>query len=736
MQHKNLILQNEFNSLNPEQKKAALHREGPLLVLAGAGSGKTKVVAIRIACLIHSGIPAHNILGLTFTNKAAQEMKERVLGFIDKNVIVSTFHSLGSKILREAIHYLGYNPQFAIYDEDDVEKLIKSLAKEAFGADVKVDIKSARTAISAMKNALITEGEGEFAALYDLYSKRMKECNAVDFDDLLYLPVTLFRSFPDILSYYQTRWPYVLVDEYQDTNSAQYEFVRLLVQKSHNLFVVGDPDQSIYSWRGANIKNILHFENDYPGATIVRLEQNYRSTKTILQAANVVIQKNQLRYEKSLWSAGAEGEKIQIFQAQHEREEAEFVCDTIEDLHASNGRNIPLNQMVIFYRTNFQSRVFEDQLIIKRIPYKIIGGISFYLRREIKDILSFLRLLEQPNDVVAFLRVVNLPKRGFGEQFLAKLVACAQNRQLALLELIFQTSDVTTLGFSFSAKQREGFADFRAIMQNLLSIKATNSLPELVRAAIMQTKYLEVVDADAESKQEKRENLAELIVKAEEWEKAQNENEEKNDTALQENITDSKPSLLCKFLEEISLVSATDQLDADIQKVNLMTVHNGKGLEFEAVFLCGLEEELFPHINSKKTVEDIEEERRLFYVGLTRAKKLLHLSSASFRHLFGALRQMRQSRFLLEIPHELRQKATLPSKRHTSYLSENHFSKPKLQFKEFSLGQLVFHPDFGVGRIETIDESSLGQIYEVLFSKDNTSRKLVAQYAPLSLLEN
>ncbi|MDB6081472.1 MAG: uvrD [Chlamydiia bacterium] len=630
------LLEKEFNTLNPEQRQAALHREGPLLVLAGAGSGKTKVVAIRIAHLINTGIDPKNILGLTFTNKAAQEMKERVNRFVGKDIIVSTFHSLGARILREAIHYLGYTPQFAIYDEDDVEKLLKTIAKEAFPAEVKFDVKKARTAISANKNALGQHEDKEYDQFYQLYIKKLKECNAVDFDDLLFLPVTLFRDFPDLLAYYQNRWNYLLVDEYQDTNMVQYEFVRLLVAKSQNLFVVGDPDQSIYSWRGANIRNILHFENDYPGAQIVRLEQNYRSTETILQAANAVIQNNTQRFKKSLWCSRGEGEKINVYTAQTERDEAEFVANTIT--HLQSVHDIPLNEVVIFYRTNFQSRAFEDQLIAKRIPYTIVGGISFYHRKEIKDILSFLRLLEHPNDLIAFLRVVNLPKRGFGEQFLAKVVGAARNANVSLLDLFTAPSP-----FAMSAKQKEGWQDFAQILAMLKEAKASKSLSELVRAAIMETKYLEVINADTETRQEKRENLAELIVKAEEWEQSQ-----------------AAPSLT-KFLEEIALVTSTDDLDTTELRVSLMTAHNGKGLEFQAVFLVGIEEELFPHVNSKKSEEDVEEERRLFYVGITRAKKILYICHASFRHLWGTLRHMRPSRFLYEIPAEFRKKTNLYS---------------------------------------------------------------------------
>jgi len=624
-------LENEFNSLNPEQRKAALHKKGPALVLAGAGSGKTKVVALRIAELISSGIHPMNILGLTFTNKAAQEMKSRVHGLVGQSVLISTFHSLGAKILRESIQHLGYTRDFAIYDEQDVEKLIKTLAKEAFGDTVKADLKKARSLISQAKNGLMKYGEAEFEKLYDLYIKKLKELNAVDFDDLLFLPVLLFQTVPEVLDIYQNRWPYILVDEYQDTNHAQYEFIRLLSSKTGNLFVVGDPDQSIYSWRGANVHNILHFEKDYPGAEVIRLEQNYRSTATIIQAANAVIRRNSNRYEKSLRASIGEGEKIFVFQAMSEREEADFVAETVLTYRA---QGMKLSDMVIFYRTNFQSRVFEDELMSKRLPYTIVGGISFYQRKEIKDVLSYLRLLHQPHDLIAFLRIVNLPKRGFGEQFLTKVSAAARSLGVPIADLFLQEPP-----FSMTARQKEGWADFRKTLEALHTVRRNNNLADLVRAAIHETRYLEVIDEEEETRQEKRENLGELIAKAEEWTRGNPEGS------------------LEQFLEEIALVTSTDVMEEDTDKLSLMTAHNGKGLEFDLVFIVGLEEDLFPHINSKKGDEDaIEEERRLFYVGVTRAKKQLFLTHASLRYIYGRMQPMRQSRFLSEVPDALKKK--------------------------------------------------------------------------------
>lgn len=748
MQQKKFNLNEELNRLNSEQQRAAIHTTGSVLVLAGAGSGKTRVVALRIAYLIAQGISASNILGLTFTNKAAQEMKERVNSFVGQNVLISTFHSLGVKILRESIHHLGYSRDFSIYDEEDVEKLLKTLSKEVVSGEAKIDLKVARKTISSWKNSLLLpEALGvietpEFGLLYELYIRRMKEYNAVDFDDLLFLPAHLFRTFPEVLSIYQARWRYLLVDEYQDTNAVQYELVRLLVATHKNLFVVGDPDQSIYSWRGANINNILNFEKDYPGSITIRLEQNYRSTKTILQAANSVIQNNAQRFKKSLWSDGKEGEKIGIFQAATERDEAGFVSRAIQKLNTTH--NIPLNDMVIFYRTNFQSRVFEDEFLQKRIPYVIVGGISFYLRREVKDILSFLRLLEYPNDIVSFMRVVNLPKRGFGEKFLEKIILTAREAGMPLLSFfkqVAQQQSFSLLNFSVSEKQRNGWTDFATIMQQLQNIKETKSLAEVVQAAISETKYLEVIDADPESKQERRENLGELTVKAIEWETAQ---EGPLQEGLAQESSANKNSLLAKFLEEISLVSATDGLDPDQEHVCLMTAHNGKGLEFRIVFLVGMEEELFPHINSYKSHDGMEEERRLFYVGITRAKEQLFISHVALRHLWGGIRSMRQSRFLREIPEQLRKKTTEQSfDLKQSFDSMQNFNVKQAPaapvaapvaaaIKQFVCGEIVFHPDFGVGRVEAIQESSLGATYQVLFQKDNASRKLLASHAPLS----
>lgn len=713
----------ELAGLNSEQRQAVGHINGPMLVLAGAGSGKTRVATFRIAHLISSGISCRNILGLTFTNKAAQEMKERVQKYVQKDVLVSTFHSLGARLLRESIHHMGYTNDFAIYDEDDSERLLKEAARD-LGASTSLDLRAARSFISSCKNKLGATGDDvALTVLYERYNAKLKACNAVDFDDLLLLPVKLFNEFSDVLAYYQDRWQYILVDEYQDTNEAQYTFVKLLCGEKCNLFVVGDPDQSIYSWRGANVQNILNFEKDFSGATVVRLEQNYRSTNTILEAANAVIKLNSGRYEKNLWSALGDGEKIALFAARSEREEARFVGHKVQDY--SQKKNLPLAKMCLFYRTNFQSRVLEDELISRRIPYTIVGGISFYLRKEIKDILSMLRLIDNPKDLISFLRIVNLPKRGLGDTTLEKIQEAQSRSDLPILDFmlkIYQESSFQSLGFTLTAKQKDGWSNFAKTFLALKEIAKTGSLEDLVRACIFETGYVNVLSEDSELKQERMENAEELIVKAAEWELSREESEEEG-------------SKLSAFLTEISLTSSLDQKQEGQDVLTLMTVHNGKGLEYDVVFLLGLEEDLFPHINSKKTPEQVEEERRLFYVGITRARRELFISYAQMRALWGATRRMRPSRFLMEIPSSLKKVisnvSVNPVEQEVSYVKPAAVAPSGMIF---SVGDTVFHPQFGVGKIENASEGSLGLMYEVYFTNDETTRKLVAKFAPLQPL--
>ncbi len=746
-------LEQHIHSLNPQQKQAVQHQKGPMLVLAGAGSGKTKVATLRIAHLLRSGIEASNILGLTFTNKAAKEMKERVEKYASHSVLVCTFHSLGARILRESIHHLGYGRDFLIYDEDDTDRLLKESARE-LGVAQAIDLKSIRAFISAAKNGLspsTSEDDEASLALYERYLQKQKQCNSLDFDDLLFLPVQLFRQFPEVLAYYQSRWTHLLVDEYQDTNVAQYTFVKLLSGTSCNLFVVGDPDQSIYSWRGANIRNILSFENDFPGAQIIKLEQNYRSTSTILAAANAVIKNNNAKYEKKLWSALGEGEPIGVFAASSDRKEAAFVANTILEL--SKKRGIGFKDVCVFYRTNFQSRVLEDEFISRRIPYTLVGGISFYQRKEIKDILSMLRLLDNPQDLISFLRVINLPKRGFGEASIAKIQEACQASGLAILDFmlkVYQEKNFASLPFTLNSKQKEGWLDFGQSFCLLKQLRQEGSLQDLVRGAIFQTRYLTVLDEDTPTKAERLENLQELVVKAGEWEKnvqaAEAESMEQStgeretgEQETRERETGEQVASLSKFLEEISLASSADQAGDAENSVTFMTVHTGKGLEFQVAFLVGIEEDLFPHVNCRNNPSQVEEERRLFYVGLTRAKEHLFISYAQQRALWGSVRRMFPSRFLKEIPIHLRKNiatTTSSASRPDMFASPAAPppSKKEAERPSGSVGEVVFHPQFGVGKIIHAENSSLGLVYDIQFTKDGSTRRLVAKYAPLSRL--
>lgn len=611
--------------LNEEQQKAVEKIDGPLLVLAGAGSGKTRVVTQRIIHLINSGVYPSQILGLTFTNKAAGEMKERIEKLTSAKVLISTFHSLGARILRESIHYLGYPNRFTIYDADDAEKLIKGCLTELKLPDKKGDVNTIKSLISSAKNGLLTL-KGQEQELYNLYQTRLRECDAVDFDDLLYLPVQLFTEHPEVLASYQRAWKYLLIDEYQDTNEAQYRLIQMLVEKSRNICVVGDPDQSIYSWRGANLHNILNFEKDYPDALVVRLEQNYRSTSTILEAANALIKRNVQRLDKKLWSAVGSGDKIRLIRVYNEREEAKTIVREIDQLR---GRRVPLDEIVVFYRTNAQSRVFEDQLLFADIPYRIIGGLSFYQRREIKDILAYLKVVQSDSDFISLQRVINLPKRGVGDASLDKL----RQESIRLHMPIFTTIEQVLSGqinLKLTPKLKEGLTEFVKLIHSLRTKK--EALYDLVQATIKESGYINYLKEDMLSFEERFENVDQLLTKAHEWE------QERDDATL------------TVFLEELSLRSSADEGGADEERLNLMTLHNSKGLEFDYVFMVGMEEMLFPHVNSQGDADSIEEERRLCYVGVTRARRRLYLSHARERSLFGSTRLMRPSRFLSEIP--------------------------------------------------------------------------------------
>lgn len=672
-----------MEQLNPEQTLAVNHVEGPMLVLAGAGSGKTRVVTYRIVHLLELGIPPSEILAVTFTNKAAEEMRHRIRKLAGAYVLASTFHSLCARILRESISFLGYSRDFTIYDEDDSEKLLKECFTALNIKDEKGLLKSARAAISHAKNFL---EEPANDPIYNLYQSKLKSYQALDFDDLLFLTVKLFKEFPDQLEHYQKRWTFLLIDEYQDTNTAQSTLIRLLAHKHHNVFAVGDPDQSIYSWRGADVSHILQFKDDYPGAQIVRLEQNYRSRNLILKAANALIQHNTGRLEKNLWSARGEGEKIGLYICPHEHAETEFIIREIQK------SPYPLSECVIFYRTHFQSRVFEDALLRYRIPYRIIGGLSFYQRREIKDILSLLRIVLAGADFLSFARTVNIPKRGLGDGAVSKIQAFAEERLLP----IFQAAEIIVdrKELKLSQKQYEGLKDYVEMIRILRTI---HPLSTQLAEAIERSRYLTYLKDDPETEQERKENLQELIAKAVEWEQ------------------ETETPTLAAFLEELTLKS-TKETDAEADAVRLMTFHNGKGLEFDLVFLVGMEEDLFPHVNCRDNPESLEEERRLCYVGMTRAKESLYLTASRHRFLWGASRPMRPSRFLYEIPSE--------------YLRT--FDEGSGDTDVFSPGTAVVHKDFGPGIVQKSYQTSLGLTYDVFFPKANTVRTLIAKYAKLT----
>lgn len=731
------------HSLNQEQLEAINSIYGPLLVLAGAGSGKTRVVTFRIANLLEHGVPSTEILGLTFTNKAAGEMKERVLALTNRQVLICTFHSLGARMLRESIHVLGYTRSFTIYDEQDTEKLMKVCLSEIEGLQ-KVDAKIVLNFISNAKNAMLSpeaintisldESEKIFPKIYARYQAKLLECNAVDFDDLLYLPVKLFKEFPEILTQYQKRWSFLLIDEYQDTNATQYNLVKQLVANHNNICVVGDPDQSIYSWRGADVSNILGFEKDFSGAKVVRLEQNYRSRSTILEAANALISYNTGRLEKDLWSDRGEGEKIKHYTADTEKGEAEYISERIRYYYEK--RDIPLKQMAVFYRTNAQSRALEDRLLLHQIPYVIVGGISFYQRREIKDILAFLRMVQSGSDLVSFNRTINIPKRGIGEATIDKIRLGATLEGRSLLgycqELVAEAPLKHPL--RLSAKQKEAIKNYVNIIHELREINKASSIKEVVKAAIQQTGYLEHLHAEPDTMQERKENLNALVSKAAEWE-----------------MSSLEPTLE-GFLEELSLKSSLDEAEHVQDRVNLMTIHNGKGLEFEVVFLVGLEEDLFPHANSRGNDVALEEERRLCYVGMTRAKEYLYLCDVRQRFLWGTTRIQRPSRFLQEIPFKFVEKIRpsfsirrdYPIRRNdddedvdtaveeVKFLDDIDQSVPEVE--ELVEGDPVFHKDFGIGVVRQVYQGSMGLSYKVLFSKDNRERSLVASLARLKKL--
>ena len=638
-----------FSGLNPMQKQAVEHREGPLLIMAGAGSGKTKVLTCRIANLLAHGVAPWHILAITFTNKAATEMRERVdnlIGDAAKEVWLSTFHSFCARFLRREIESLGvYKRNFVIYDTSDSQTVIKRCLKEMNLDDKQYAPGHVLNAISNAKNQMQAPRDmaaeaghnfhqAKLAELYDMYQKRLRENNALDFDDLLMLSVQLLQSDEAVLDKYQRRFQYILVDEYQDTNGAQYELTRLLAGGYRNLCVVGDADQSIYGWRGADISNIMNFEKDYPEATVIKLEQNYRSTKTILAAANAVIEHNSNRRPKKLWTENAEGDPITVYEARDERDEADFIDSTIEELHSQRG--VAYGDVAILYRTNAQSRVIEETFMRRGLPYTMVGGLKFYDRKEIKDVLAYLRLIFNPLDSVSLLRIINTPKRGIGATTLTKLTQYAEETGQPIFTLLASEEDLDAAGLM--ARAKKPLLAFSELMFSLMGEADGLHLDELVERVLEETGYIAELEKDKKDESQSRiENLHEFVGVARDFER-----------------TEEEPDLEM-FLAQLSLVSDIDNADMEDDRVTLMTLHSAKGLEFPVVFMAGMEEGLFPHSRTLTEPDELEEERRTCYVGITRAQRKLYLTYARGRMLYGRPNYFPPSCFLAEIPDDYKE---------------------------------------------------------------------------------
>lgn len=749
-----------LDDLNPVQRQAVEHRDGPLLILAGAGSGKTRVLTYRIAHLIAQGIEPWNILAITFTNKAAQEMRERVgalVGSEGRGLWVATFHSACVRILRSEIEHLpGYSRSFVIYDSSDQQAVIKSCMKELNLDEKKFAPRAIGGVISDAKNKLQSPEEFSQRAkdyfeqkvekVYELYQKRLKGNNALDFDDIIMLTVRLFREHPEVLAYYQEKFRYILVDEYQDTNHAQYALVNLLAKKYRNLCVVGDDDQSIYMFRGADVQNILDFERDYPEAKVLKLEQNYRSTKHILDAANSVVSNNTERKEKSLWTENEEGNPLVYYVAENEHDESRYIAERIQRLRDVEGRKF--NDVAILYRTNAQSRVIEERFMKQGVPYRIFSGLKFYERMEIKDTLAYLRILHNPSDQVAFSRILNVPKRGLGDSTLEKIIEYAEEQGMPVLDAIMEADYMPDL----TTRAKKPLLAFAHLMQELRQLALEeSSVTHLVEEVLKRTGYLDQFTTDNSPEAEARlENLREFLsVTAEYDEKAldQDQNQPEGEDG-EESFTPG----LAGFLEQVSLVAEIDSLDPAEDSVALMTIHSAKGLEFPVVFLVGMEEGIFPSSRSMMDPTLLAEERRLCYVAITRARERLYLSYAGQRMLYGRTQYNRPSEFMEEIPPQLMvdrdpidpppmrmkkpQQQTGMGSRNLGGRSAwgtwdkevgNPVKEPSTY--DYHVGEKVEHAKFGKGIIVSIKgEGSQAEI-SIVFG--GQIKKLIAEYAKL-----
>lgn len=745
-----------YDTLNEQQKEAVFHTEGPLLILAGAGSGKTRVLTHRIAYLIEErGVNPWNILAITFTNKAAGEMRERVdrlVGFGAESIWVSTFHSTCVRILRRYIDRIGFDTNFTIYDSDDQKSLMRDVCRVLDVDTKKYKERMFLSAISAAKDEMITPDEyelnaaGDFgkqkiAQVYREYERQLHANNALDFDDLLLKTVQLFQTQLDVLESYQERFLYIMVDEYQDTNTVQFKFVSLLAAKYQNLCVVGDDDQSIYKFRGANIRNILNFEQEFQNARVIKLEQNYRSTQNILNAANAVIQNNRGRKDKTLWTDNGDGEKVHLRQFDTAYDEAEFVADDIRK-NIENGGTY--QDYAILYRTNAQSRMFEEKFVACNIPYKIVGGVNFYARREIKDLLCYLKTIDNGRDDLAVRRIINVPKRGIGLTTITRIQESAAAREIGFYEALLGLDLIP--GVARAASKLDSFV---ALIEYFKRRSDEVSITDLMNEIIEKTGYIENLEAeDKEDAQARIENIEELVSKIAAYE----------EQCAAEQV---KPSL-SQFLEEVALVADIDSLEENPDYVVLMTLHSAKGLEFPHVYLVGMEDGLFPSYMTitSDNDEDLEEERRLCYVGITRAEQELTMTCARKRMTRGETHYNRMSRFLQEIPKELMENGSLPfdkemqKEREQELIRQNAYTQAKQAFRQkpfqnygiqkgakafavskekgldYQVGDRVRHIKFGEGTVKGILEG--GRDFEVTVEFDTAGvKKMFATFAKL-----
>lgn len=735
----------DLNSLNKEQREAVETTEGPLLILAGAGSGKTRVLTYRIAYLIQEkDVYPGNILAITFTNKAAKEMKERVESLVGedaRNMWISTFHSSCVRILRQDISKLGYDRNFVIYDTSDQEKIMKDCLKE-LNLDEKVfPPKDMLHKIGSLKDVLIDEDtyyrqygndfkNKRFAEIYKLYQKKLRANNALDFDDIIMKTVKLFKEHPDVLSYYQRKFRYILIDEYQDTNRAQYELANLLAKSHRNLCVVGDDDQSIYSWRGADIRNILDFEKDYPDAKVIKLEQNYRCTKRILEAANYVIANNENRKAKRLWTENCAGDNIKFYRAETDRDEARFIIGEINKL-ASKGYSY--RDFAVLYRTNAMSRILEEAFVTSGLPYRVVGGLKFYDRKEVKDILAYLRVINNPLDSVSLERIINVPKRGIGDSSIAKVKEYALEKDISLYSSMLEIDNIEGL----TRRAANAMDKFISLMNYFFVMKDKIKVSELINEILERTEYIrELREDNTPESQGRIENLQEFYSSAVEFEES------------------SEDKSLSAFLERVALVSDQDELN-DAGGVTMMTMHTAKGLEFPVVFIAGMEEGIFPHFSALEDRDEMEEERRLCYVGITRAKENLYMTCARQRLMFGRTMFNSPSSFLEEIPEELIDDVSSRSMSfnrvygYEGYSQPHSLSKPRhmaspvsstvssssnaVKVSEIRAGIKIKHRVFGKGLVIAVKPS--GQDKQITVHFDNVGLKnLLLSSAPIEIL--